>query len=47
MTIANNIKTIIPQIGSAKEYLKFVEEHVRSTNKLLDGTLMATHNHQV
>ncbi|KAL3530447.1 hypothetical protein ACH5RR_009769 [Cinchona calisaya] len=41
MTIANNIKTIIPQTESAKEYLKFVEERFRSADKSLDGTLMA------
>ena len=41
MTIANNIKTTIPQIENAKEYLKFVEEYFRFANKSLTGTLMA------
>ena len=41
MTIANNIKTTIPQIESTKEYLKFVEEHFHSTAKSLVDTLMA------
>ena len=41
MTIVNNIKTIIPQIKSGKEYLRFVEERFRSVNKSLVGTLMA------
>ncbi|KAL3501913.1 hypothetical protein ACH5RR_036362 [Cinchona calisaya] len=35
MTIANKIKTTIPQIESAKEYLKFVEERFRSADKSL------------
>ena len=39
MTIANNIKTTIPQTESAKEYLKFVEERFRFSNKSLIGTL--------
>nr|XP_016503657.1 PREDICTED: uncharacterized protein LOC107821721 [Nicotiana tabacum] len=41
MSIANNIKSTIPQIESAREYLKFVEEHFRSADKSLAGTLMA------
>ena len=41
MTIANNIKTTIPQTESAKEYLRFVEERFRSADKSLAGTLMA------
>ncbi|XP_074556836.1 uncharacterized protein LOC141819121 [Curcuma longa] len=41
MTIANNIKTTIPQTENAKEYLKFVEERFRSADKSLAGTLMA------
>ena len=40
MTIANNIKTTIPQTKSAKEYLKFVEERFHSTDKSLASTLM-------
>ncbi|XP_049414553.1 uncharacterized protein LOC125877248 [Solanum stenotomum] len=41
MTVANNIKSTIPQTESAKEYLKFVEERFRSADKSLVGTLMA------
>ena len=39
-TVANNIKSIIPQTESVRKYLKFVEERFRSTNKSLAGTLM-------
>ncbi|KAF7807041.1 Retrovirus-related Pol polyprotein from transposon TNT 1-94 [Senna tora] len=41
MTIANNIKTTIPQTENAKEYLKFVEELFRTADKSLAGSLMA------
>nr|XP_016451707.1 PREDICTED: uncharacterized protein LOC107776334 [Nicotiana tabacum] len=41
MTIANNIKSTIPQTESAREYPKFVEEHFPSADKSLAGTLMA------
>ncbi|XP_021657199.1 uncharacterized protein LOC110647588 [Hevea brasiliensis] len=41
MTIANNIKTTIPQTKNTKEYLNFVEERFRSADKSLAGTLMA------
>jgi len=41
MTVANNIKSTIPQTKSAREYLKFVEEHFCSADKSLTGTLMA------
>ncbi|XP_019228950.1 PREDICTED: uncharacterized protein LOC109210035 [Nicotiana attenuata] len=41
MSIANNIKSTILQTESAREYLKFVEERFRSTDKSLAGTLMA------
>ncbi|XP_058004015.1 uncharacterized protein LOC131180675 [Hevea brasiliensis] len=41
MTIANNIKTTIPQTKNTKEYLNFVEKWFRSTDKSLAGTLMA------
>ncbi|XP_075077226.1 uncharacterized protein LOC142163969 [Nicotiana tabacum] len=41
MNIANNIKSTIPQTESAREYLKFVEEHFCSADKSLAGTLMA------
>ncbi|TYH87669.1 hypothetical protein ES332_D01G134500v1 [Gossypium tomentosum] len=41
MIIANNIKTTIPQIENAKEYIMFVVERFRSTDKSLTSTLMA------
>ena len=41
MTIANNIKSTLPESVIAKEYLKFVEECFRSADKSLAGTLMA------
>ena len=41
MTIANNMKTIIPQIESVKKYLKVVEKHFISADKSLASTLMA------
>ncbi|XP_072951691.1 uncharacterized protein [Typha angustifolia] len=41
ITVANNIKSTIPQTDSAKEYMQFVEEHFRSADKSLAGTLMA------
>ncbi|TMW91548.1 hypothetical protein EJD97_014220 [Solanum chilense] len=39
--VANHIKNTIPQKESSKEYLKFVEEHFRSADKSLAGSLMA------
>ncbi len=41
MSIANNIKTTIPQAENVKEYLNFMEERFRSADKSLAGTLMA------
>ncbi|XP_049364612.1 uncharacterized protein LOC125829439 [Solanum verrucosum] len=41
MTVANNIKSTIPQTESGREYLKFVKERFRSADKFLAGTLMA------
>ncbi|XP_049364751.1 uncharacterized protein LOC125829588 [Solanum verrucosum] len=41
MTVANNIMSTIPQTKSVREYLKFVGEHFRSTDKSLAGTLMS------
>ncbi|XP_027772397.1 uncharacterized protein LOC114076896 [Solanum pennellii] len=35
MTVANNIKSTIPQIESVREYLKFVEDRCRSADKSL------------
>ncbi|GMP31293.1 hypothetical protein CsSME_00005568 [Camellia sinensis var. sinensis] len=41
MTIANNIKTSLPQTVNALEYLKAVEDRFRSADKSLAGTIMA------
>ena len=41
MTIANNIKSTLPESVTALEYLKLMEEHFRSADKSLAGTLMA------
>ena len=41
MTIANNIKSTLPESVTALEYLKLVEERFRSADKSLAGTLMA------
>ncbi|RVW88179.1 Copia protein [Vitis vinifera] len=41
MTIANNIKTFLPQIEFASEFLKYVEERFKRTDKSLADTLMA------
>ncbi|XP_070050232.1 uncharacterized protein [Nicotiana tomentosiformis] len=40
MSIANNIKSTIPQTESSREYLEFVEERFRFADKSLAGTLM-------
>ena len=41
MTIANNIKTSLPQTEFASEFLKSVEERFKRVDKSLVGTLMA------
>ena len=41
MTIANNIKSTLPESLTAKEYLKHVEERFRSADKSLARALMA------
>ncbi|KAF7115774.1 hypothetical protein RHSIM_RhsimUnG0047800 [Rhododendron simsii] len=41
MTIANNIKTSLPQNTNALEYLKAVEDRFKSADKSLAGTFMA------
>ncbi|KAL6340144.1 hypothetical protein AAG906_040580 [Vitis piasezkii] len=41
MTIANNIKTSLPQTEFASEFLKSVEERFKRADKSLVGTLMA------
>ena len=40
MTIANNIKTSLPQTEFALEFLKSVEERFKRADKSLEGTLM-------
>ncbi|KAF7154829.1 hypothetical protein RHSIM_Rhsim01G0099400 [Rhododendron simsii] len=41
MTIANNIKTSLPHNTNALGYLKAVEDHFKSADKSLAGTIMA------
>lgn len=41
MTVANNIKTTLPQAETAQEYLKNVENRFKTADKSLAGTLMA------
>ncbi|KAL6315693.1 hypothetical protein AAG906_005785 [Vitis piasezkii] len=41
MTIANNIKTSLPQTESASKFLKSVKERFKGADKSLTGTLMA------
>ena len=41
MTIANNIKTYLPQTDFASKFLKSVEERFKRVDKSLEGTLMA------
>ncbi|KAH7866788.1 hypothetical protein Vadar_024998 [Vaccinium darrowii] len=41
MTIANNIKTSLPQESTALEYLNAVEDRFKSADKSLAGTIMA------
>jgi hypothetical protein len=40
MTIAKNIKTILPKTDDAKEFLANVAEHFKTADKSLAGTLM-------
>ena len=42
MNIASNIKTTLPKIENAKDFLKFVKESSQTTNKSLGGTQMGT-----
>ena len=37
MSIASNIKSALPKIDSAKEFMKFVEERSQTTDKSLIG----------
>ena len=41
MTIANNIKTSLPQTEFASKFLKSVEERFKRADKSLAGTLIA------
>jgi len=42
MTIADIIKTTLPKIDNAKEFMGLVGEHSQTTNKSLAGILMST-----
>ena len=42
MSVANNIKLALPKIESAKEFMKFMEEHSQTVDKSLARTLMDT-----
>jgi len=42
MSIASNIKSALPKIDDAKEFMKFVEERSQTVDKSLAGTLMST-----
>ena len=42
MTIVGNIKSNLPKINNAKEFMKFVEERSQTIDKFLAGTLMST-----
>jgi len=42
MSIARNIKFVLPKTDNAKEFMKFEEERSQTTDKSLAGTLMST-----
>jgi len=42
MSVASNIKSALPKTESAKEFIKFMEEHSQTADKSLAGTLMST-----
>ena len=42
MTVADSIKTTLPKIESAKEFIGLVGERSQKTDKSLAGTLMST-----
>jgi len=42
MTVADNIKTTLPKIDSAKEFMGFVGGRSQTIDKYLAGTLMST-----
>ena len=42
MSITSHIKSTLPKIDDAKEFMKFVEERSQTADKSLAGTLMST-----
>jgi len=42
MSIASNNKFVLPKTKSAKEFMRFVEEHSQNNDKSFAGTLMST-----
>jgi len=42
MTVANNIKTTLPNIDNAKEFMGLVEERSQTVDKSIAGTLIST-----
>ena len=42
ISIANNIKSSLPETENAKKFMKFVEERSQTADKSLVGTLMRT-----
>ncbi|KAH6822906.1 Ribosomal protein L19e family protein [Perilla frutescens var. hirtella] len=42
MTVADSIKTVLPKIECAKEFMGLVGERSQTANKSIDGTLMST-----
>jgi len=42
MSIASNIKSVLPKIESTKEFIKFMEKCSQTTNKSFVETLMGT-----
>ena len=42
MSITSSIKSALPKIESAKEFIRFVEEHSQTIDKFLVETLMST-----
>ena len=41
MTVADNIKSTLSKMESAKEFMKFVKEHSQTADKSLASTLMS------
>jgi len=42
MSLASNIKSVLPKIDNVEEFMKFVEERSQTADKSLIGTLMST-----